>query len=67
MDQIKDVIKEAYFAQVSQLYKAFSLAYSDAGDNQDGVKAAEEIFSDGLDHAKTVYQRALSLSLGFGG
>ncbi|MFT5502637.1 MAG: hypothetical protein ACI8XC_000342 [Gammaproteobacteria bacterium] len=27
MDAIKDVIKDAYFAQVSQIYKVFSLAY----------------------------------------
>jgi hypothetical protein len=67
MDEIKDVIKSAYFAQVSQVYKVFSLAFSDAGDNQDEVKATEEKFSDGLDHAKKVYQRALALSLGFGG
>ena len=67
MDEVKDIIKAAYHDQVTSCYKVFALAYSEAGDDQHAISEAEERFSMGLDHAKKVYQRALALSLGFGG
>ena len=67
MDEVKDIIKAAYHEQVSQCYKVFALAYSEAGDNPDQIAAAESRFAQGLDQAKMVYQRALGLSMGFSG
>lgn len=59
---ISDAIDSAYSKQIGALYNALSQAILLAAGDDEKIKAAEDRFSEGLEHAADVRQRALHLA-----